>query len=1527
MQRFILCVAFFPSVVFAEDLVPVGTARVDITPEYRVRLSGYGNRREESFGIDQRIWAKALAIGDNQNGVVLVTVDNLGVPEEINAVVAAQLKERFGWDRSRLAVCSSHTHSAPMLTNVAPTLFGMPIPPEHQEKIDRYTKELTGKLVALVLEAIDSRQPGRLEFSRGKVSFAANRRTPNGPVDHDLPVLRITDANGKVRAILVNYACHCTTLGGEYNRIHGDWAGYVQEFLERSNPGCTALVAIGCGADANPSPRPGLKFAAQHAEALVAEVQRLLKGAWRKVPGPPQTKYSQITLAFDTIPSRAVWEQRAKQPGAVGYHAQVQLKQLDAGKSLPTTLPYPVQTWTFGNELVMIFLGGEVVVDYSLRAKREFDAARIWVNAYSNDVPCYIPSVRILKEGGYEAEGAMIYYNRPTRFAPDVEERIFQELQRQIPASFSAQPDRSKNPPPQEPEQSRRAIQTRPGFRVELVAAEPLVHSPVAIDWGPDGKLWVVEMYDYPCGIDGQYKPGGRVKYLVDRDGDGRYDQAVTLADDLPFPTGVMAWGRGVLVCAAPDVLYLEDQDGDGKADIRQVILTGFETSNFQARVNGLCEGLDGWIYAANGLFGGRIVSQLGRKTTVDLGGRDLRFRPDTGDLEAVSGLTQQGRVRDDWGNWFGNDNSHLLWHYPLNERYLQRNPNFVTPSARVDVTLGDADPNRLFPISQLLERFNDPHHAGRVTSACGPTIYRDDLLGAELAGNAFICEPVHNIVTRRVLKQQGLTFSGRRSDDEQSQEFLASTDPWFRPVQVRTGPDGALWVVDMYRMVIEHPRWIPPDRLATIDVRSGADRGRIYRIVPDERPLRSVPRINELSSKQLVGLLESRNGVVRDLAHRRLLNEKSSVTQELKRLVTTGNDYGRLHALTILATTGRLDGVTLRIALRDPRPEIRVWAIRSAEELLSLHPSLESELLALENDPAVLVRCQLALTLGFFPTSAAAKTLARLAARDGEDPYFRAAVLSSLTADSLPVFFQEMLQYAHDRDPARQLLPSVAGIVPALLPQNQWATLLTAVVESKLEPLVKQDVITAVIEAAERRRLNFPDALQSIITLVASEARRTLADAAAPLASQVRAIRLLGRSAAHREADISSLAACLRPQKPLEIQHAALERLSAIDSPLVAEQILGVWSELAPSRRRAALDVLLSRQTWTESMIVMLEKRAISAADLTASQRQRLLQGSSTAWKDRVEKALQGQIAADRQVIVENYARAIQNLRGDARRGEDVFGKSCAPCHRVGNVGQAIGPDLAAVTARDEKSWLISILDPNRALDGRYSLVQVTTRDGRQFSGMIHAETANNLVLQAPGGQRYELLRDDIEDIRNTGRSLMPEGLEQEIAPTAMADLLAFLQSQKPVAKKIPGNRPGVIQPETDGSIRLPANQSEIYGNEITLEPEFKNVGLWHSSNDHILWRMERIRPGRYSIELRFACADSSSGNWACIETSGQRLEFQIPATGGWDRYITREIGTLDLSTNPVIVIRPVPPLRGALMDLQEVRLRPASR
>ncbi len=417
------------------ELVSVGISEVDVTPDYPVRLSGYGARREETAKVVAPLYARALAIGADRP-VLLLTLDNCGVSESITESVAREMRRLAGITRERLVLSYSHTHTAPMLSGVAPMLFSTDIPSAHQEHIDRYTEEVTGRMVEVGMQALSDRQPGRLSYCEGHAGFAVNRRQQIGPVDHVMPMMRIDDPDGGLRAVWISYACHCTTFGPADNFMCGDWAGFAAETIKQNHPDVLALVTIGCAANANPFPRTGLSHARRHGGDIAWEVDRLLGTPGRPLTQRPRCRVVHASLPYDAVPSRTAWLAKVDEQGPAGYHARQWIARMDSGREVPEALSYPVQAWTFGDELAMVFLAGEVVADYACILRRMYDPSRLWIGAYANDLPGYIPSSRIWKEGGYEAGDATVYFGLPSRFADEVEERVIEGVRRVIPDTF-----------------------------------------------------------------------------------------------------------------------------------------------------------------------------------------------------------------------------------------------------------------------------------------------------------------------------------------------------------------------------------------------------------------------------------------------------------------------------------------------------------------------------------------------------------------------------------------------------------------------------------------------------------------------------------------------------------------------------------------------------------------------------------------------------------------------------------------------------------------------------------------------------------------------------------------------------------------------------------------------------------------------------------------------------------------------------------------------------------------------------------
>ncbi len=444
LTSFLLCAG--PGVQAGEsDLVSVGAARVDITPQQPVRMYGYASRTKESAGVAGHLYAKALAIGgEGQDELaVLLTVDSGAVPAELRDTVYRRVHARTKLKRERFMLCNSHSHAGPDLKGMG-SLTGS----EH-DHLATYAQQLTDKLEKVILDAIAAQRPGQLAWTSGAVDFAANRRVltdgkwtgfgavPGAPVDHRLPLLRVTSANGDLIAVVVNYACHCTTLRGNFPQIHGDWATCAQEYIEADHPGAVALITIGCGADSDPCPHGTVALCEQHGRALADEAGRLLKGPFKKVELPLVARSQPLVVRYRTPPPSPA--ELAKRVGRSWALGRLQ-KQLADGKEPPVSRTLQIATWVFSDDLAMVFCSDELVVDYVLRMKREFDGDRLWVNAYTNDVSTYVASRRVLKEGGYEARNSLsniISYGAPESVVPSIEDRIVERVRTLLPKSFT----------------------------------------------------------------------------------------------------------------------------------------------------------------------------------------------------------------------------------------------------------------------------------------------------------------------------------------------------------------------------------------------------------------------------------------------------------------------------------------------------------------------------------------------------------------------------------------------------------------------------------------------------------------------------------------------------------------------------------------------------------------------------------------------------------------------------------------------------------------------------------------------------------------------------------------------------------------------------------------------------------------------------------------------------------------------------------------------------------------------------------
>lgn len=1390
----------------------LGRAKVDISPQHPVLLSGYAGRAHElTQNVVQPLYARAIVIGEDRsteqptNGpAVLIAVDNCAVHAAIRSVVAKELEALHGISPDSLTIISTHTHSAPMLSGALGNLLMRDQTETEALACERYTQQLIGQLIDVVALALQDRRWLTLRRAEGQLDFAINRRGAN-VVDHQLPILVAYDEQEQPQLVVTNYACHCVAAGSGLE-ICGDWATSACADLEKSRQDLMAVVLIGCGADQNPRDMGSISAAERQGQQMAKAIKDLLIQPQLPVTGPLQTQYREIDLPLETPPHRDYWITKSQEAGITGYHALRQLRRLDAGEALPTHVKYPIQTWTFGDDLAWTFLGGEVVVDYVHLLRARVDPTRLWVTAYANDVACYIPSHRILAEGGYEGGDAMVWYDLPTKFAPGLEPQILAEVERQLSPAFAASHDPTKTGGtwPRTPTASLATLSTHAELEVQLVAAEPLVVDPVAIDFGPDGRLWVAQMHDYPMGIHDDYKPGGSIRVLRDVDADGTYDEAVTFLDGLPFPTDVKVWRDGALICAAPDVLWARDLNGDGRADEVHKVLNGFETHNYQARVNSLTWGLDHWVYGAAGIFGGQVTDTHGR--SIDLLNRDFRFNPDSGAVGAATGRTQQGRTRDDWGNWFGCDNGTLLYHYPVDQHYLDRNPGALPPPPAVAV----AASNQLFPPPNIVQwALSGP--PGVPTAACGLGVYRDQWLGSDYSQDTFTCEPVNQLVHRMKLQPNGLTFTGHRAENESDREFLRSTDPWFRPVQAKTGPDGGLYIVDMYRYLIEHPRFIDPAILATIDTRAGDRQGRIYRVVPRERPdtiADTRPDLTQLSLADLAAQLDSPNGTWRDLVHQCLWWRTGATparspdldAAEL-RLTTIAKESlhpaAKIQAMAVLDAWGKWSWPLAQRALNDSHPQVRRHAVRLVSRWLQsstadLPPTTDEvvhRLTAMIFDTSITVRLQVAATLGEWHDARTGELLARVLDTAPEDPWLMGVVSSSLHAKNLWPFLQARLErYTDDSalsNVDRQWLSQALSNLDATAVDQLLSTWQSDDSDSRLN-VWQLETLELMARQSESDSSTERGSLEAsaLRTRLVERVFRDLAvwdPASGHEPWHLAALTLLGQSKLTADR-IGVFRDCLQPQMPKAVQVAALTALSQRDDPRAIELFFDEWEQFTPELHQVAMQLTQQKPHLTKALIAGLSQDTLTSVQLDAAMRQFLRDHPDESIRTQAADWLEQSPDTDWTIRLPEYVD-LRAGEGDYEQGRAHFLKHCASCHLVDGQGHAVGPDLRALTQRGTRALLTSILDPNRELDRRYAGYNVLTLDGQVWSGLLQSETTHSLTLLAQAGQRVQLLRNEIDTLRSTGKSLMPEGLERDLNPLQMQDLLAYLGAGEPTA------------------------------------------------------------------------------------------------------------------------------------------------
>ena len=973
---------------------------------------------------------------------------------------------------------------------------------------------------------------------------------------------------------------------------------------------------------------------------------------------------------------------------------------------------------------------------------------------------------------------------------------------------------------PLDPREALSTFDLEPGYKIELIAAEPLISDPVDLEIDEYGQLYVVELHGYPLDLGGS----GKIKLLADTNGDGLMDKSTIFAENLVMPFGILRWKKGLLVADAPDILYFEDTNGDGKADIRKTVLTGFAVSNAQMNVSNPVYGLDNWIYLTSE---SGSTYQIYKKEFGDLGsdirypdrpetprlplkgsGRTVRFRPDLGELELTSGKTQFGHAFDDWGHHILGNNSNHIYHEVIAEKYLSRNPDLLVSNATQ--TLTDHGEG-VFPIT------HNPQHQlltniGIFTSACGNIAYSGGAFTEPFNENVFfVCEPVSNLVHADLLKDKGASFTAVRLG-RPNKEFLSSTDSWFRPVNLYTGPDGAVYVVDYYRQIIEHPEWMSEEAIKAGQLYNGSDRGRIYRVTKTEaKPAEWMKRLQlgDATDEALAAELSNPNSWWRMHAQRLLVDRANKqviplLIQIAKKAVSP---LGRLHALWTLEGMGALNTELIEQALKDPESGIRENAIKLAELYLTAYPGLAKVLIPMQTDPDTKVRFQLLCTLGFLDSPESADAIENLMFIDLDDQWAQIAALSAKSSQTYSTLKGVLSHFKQDRPAYASLVQRLAAMIGASGDVSTIRLLIQQAASSGMKPDTgwQAPLLKGVAQGIERKNLpgsSFNNELPMLIGLCFDHPSTLLRTAALQLLSAIKIENksLLKKGIANAVAtaqdklmpddkrveaikflsltDIAPHAALLEslivPQELPSVQRAALKTLGLLPDLTVTNLILEQWQTLTPELRVDAVATFMGIPDRVSLLLDAIESSRIQKSGLVFYQRVQLMTQANEKLRTRARVLFSEH---EEEKVNKEYQPALK-LKGDAIKGKAIYVQHCVICHQVrGTLGVPFGPDLGTIQSWPPEGIMANILSPNLSIASGYDLWAVELYNGEAVQGIISGETPGAITLKNAEGWEKTINRQDIRTLKTLNISVMPAGWEKTINKQQMADLLAFLR------------------------------------------------------------------------------------------------------------------------------------------------------
>ncbi len=887
--------------------------------------------------------------------------------------------------------------------------------------------------------------------------------------------------------------------------------------------------------------------------------------------------------------------------------------------------------------------------------------------------------------------------------------------------------------PATSPKKAVKTFEVKKGFEIELAASEPLVMDPVAIDFDEDGRMFAVEMRGYSERRD---EDRGRIRMLVDEDDDGVFDKATIYAQGLKWPTGAVCYDGGVFVIATPDLFYFKDTDGDGVADIKKVVFTGFgkgkDRLNMQALANSLRWGPDNRIWGATAGTGGSIRRpDQAESEEISVNGRDFSFDPKTLDFQTENGTAQYGLSFDSKGRRFVSSNSNHIIAVMWEKGWTQPGKYFSLPNPLV----GIADDGGACPVYRISP--DEPWRiirtrwrvagvvrggaegGGRVsgyfTGGTAVTMYTGDALGSDFVDNAFTGDAGSNLVHRKIVKHKKdeAALIATRPSDETEVEFLASTDNWFRATASANGPDGCLYVVDMSREAIEHPWSLPPGIKKFLDLNSGTDQGRVYRIKPENFERRKTVKLSKASNDELAALLKHPNGWHRVTAQR-LLWQRGDKRAGGGWGVAPDTDTagGRFHrALALAKEDGKGKAAELAGLVNKSRGDM--WVEAAALNAIGNGVEARALFVALAKD-----------------TDANGTFLAQLA---------------------------EVVGKTNDEKAIEEVL--------AVAVKNSENATGLALIEHLGTGLAR---VKNSLAKADKGKVLEP---------VFAKSLATAADTKATEVSRIQAVKLCAFSPESKTS--AMLASALKDTDSAQLQLALLNALGRRNAVELKTVLVEKWSGWNPQVRAAAMDLFLARPDRSTSLLKAVQDKKIGKMDLSANQVD-LLRGHRDA---RVKKlalvVFPVEKKESRASVVARYQKAL-DMKGDAKKGQMKYEAVCISCHRYGEKGFVLGPDVVTFVAAGKESILGNLFDPNKEVAPQFQTYAFTLKSGEVVVGMIANESSTEVTIRQPFGVEKKVTRKDIAGMKGIGMSLMPEGLEAALTVQDVADLLEFLTTVK---------------------------------------------------------------------------------------------------------------------------------------------------